>query len=143
MHAPFRQFLRRSFLPSVLLSLRSLCQTNGIIAQVIHRIPASEEGISQDGERSDRSREVHAHESADARALNLENVIIRCAKQRVSSSASPRSGNGRLTSDGKAISREFKTHFGERISLVTLDRLLLDQPKRGTWKAPHDSRIVR
>lgn len=57
-------------------NLFGLGKTNGVVAKVIDAVPLAQERISQDGQRTNRLREVHAHETADAGALELKDVVV-------------------------------------------------------------------
>lgn len=60
--------------------------------------------VTKNGERAGGSGEIHAHEAADAGALNLENIIIR--------------------RDGEIVATEGEADVGERITLLTFHRVL-------------------
>lgn len=51
-------------------------ELDAVVAEVVDRVPFSEKGITKDSQRSSGSRDVHAHESRDARALYLKDVIV-------------------------------------------------------------------
>ena len=57
--------------------LLALGQANCIVAQIVHTIPLPQEGITKDCQGSNGLREIHAHEGADARALYLQDVVVR------------------------------------------------------------------
>lgn len=57
--------------------LLGLGQTNGVVAKVIDAVPFAQERVTKNGQRADGLGEVHSHEAADARALNLQDVVVR------------------------------------------------------------------
>ena len=56
--------------------LLGLGQTNGVVANIIDTVPAAQEGVTQDSQRTHRLGEIHAHEAADAGALDFQNVVV-------------------------------------------------------------------
>lgn len=67
--------LRISYLTICLLQLFSSGQTDGVLAEVIHRVVAAEESISKNDERSSGRRDVHALEGGNTVSRYLENVV--------------------------------------------------------------------
>lgn len=57
-------------------NLLGLGEAYSVVTQIINRVPSSQESITQDGEGSYRLRKVHSHDSADASALHLKNIVI-------------------------------------------------------------------
>jgi hypothetical protein len=53
------------------LYLLGFSKTNGITAKVIYAIPFPEEGISENGKRTNGLGKIYAHKSADAGTLHL------------------------------------------------------------------------
>lgn len=92
--------------------LFGLGQTDGIVTDIINTVPATQEGITQDGQRTNGLREVHAHEAADAGALDLQDIIIRTNSELV-------------TSEGKG-------EIGQRIPLLTINAVLACEALGGT-----------
>lgn len=84
--------------------LFGLSQTHSVVAQVIHAVPLAEESVSQNREGSDGFREVHTHERADARALNLEDVVV--------------------GGDGEVVAGQGQGQVRQRVALVAFDGVL-------------------
>lgn len=84
--------------------LLGLGETDGTVAQVVDAVPLAEESITKDGKRTDRLREVHAHESANARSLDLQDVVE--------------------SADGEVVSAQGDGEVGERVTLGTVDSVL-------------------
>src|SRR3954469_1770856 len=57
--------------------LLGLCEADAATSKVVNRVPFPEECVSENRERANGFREVHAHKGRDARSLDLEDVIIR------------------------------------------------------------------
>jgi hypothetical protein len=85
-------------------TLLCLGKANGAVADVVDRVPPPEEGVTENGERTNGLREVHSHECRDARALNLEDVVV--------------------STDGEVVASERKGKVGQTIHLVALNRVL-------------------
>lgn len=84
--------------------LLGLGETDGTVAQVVDAVPLAEESITKDSKRTDRLREVHAHESAYARSLDFQNVVE--------------------SADGEVVSAQGDGEVGERVTLGTVDSIL-------------------
>jgi hypothetical protein len=93
-------------------TLLRLGQTNGVVANIVHRVPLPEESISENGKGSYGLGEVHTHESRDARSLDLKNVVE--------------------STDGKVMSSESKGEVGQTVTLVTLNSVLSVESLLGT-----------
>jgi hypothetical protein len=85
-------------------TLLCLGKPNGVVASVVDRVPPPEEGVTENGERTNRLREVHSHECRDARTLNLEDVVV--------------------SADGEVVASERKGEVGQTINFIALDRVL-------------------
>jgi hypothetical protein len=57
-------------------NLFRLSQTDGVVTDIIDTVPATQEGVTQNSKGTHRLGEVHAHEAADAGALDLQDVVI-------------------------------------------------------------------
>lgn len=55
--------------------LLGLGKADGVVANVVDTVPAAQERVTQDSQGTDGLREVHAHEAADAGALDLQDVV--------------------------------------------------------------------
>jgi hypothetical protein len=84
--------------------LLGLGQTDGGVAEVIYRVPLPQESIAENGKRAYGLREVHTHEGGDARALNLQNVVV--------------------GTDGEVVAGKRKGEVGQTVALVALNRVL-------------------
>lgn len=84
--------------------LCGLGKTNGALAQVVDGIPPAQEGITQDSQRANRSREVHAHEGGDTASLNLEDVV--------------------KGADGKVVAAELEADVGQAVTDGAVDGVL-------------------
>lgn len=85
-------------------SLLGLGEADGTVAQVVDAVPLAKESISKDSERTDRLREVHAHEGADARSLDFQNVVE--------------------SGDGEVVSTQGDGEVGKRVTLGAFDSVL-------------------
>jgi hypothetical protein len=56
--------------------LLGFSKTNGIIAKVINAIPSPEEGVSENSKGTNGLGKIHAHKSADAITLHVQNIVI-------------------------------------------------------------------
>lgn len=86
------------------ITLLGLGETDGTVAQVVDAVPLAKEGISKNSKRTNRLREVHAHEGADARSLDFQNVV--------------------KGGDGEVVSAQGDGEIGERVSLGAVDSVL-------------------
>lgn len=86
------------------LSLLGLGKTDGTVTQVVDAVPLAEESITKDSKRADWLREVHAHERADARSLDFQNVVE--------------------SADGEVVSAQSDSEIGERVTLGAVDSVL-------------------
>lgn len=84
--------------------LLGLGKTNLAVAKIVDAVPLAQESVTEDSERTNRLREVHAHEGANAGALNLQNVVKGC--------------------DGKVVAAQGNGQVGERVALSTVDCVL-------------------
>lgn len=84
--------------------LFGLGKADGVVAQVVDAVPPAQESITQNGQRTNRLREVHAHQSADARTLNLEDVVV--------------------GSDGEVVASQGEGEVGQVGALVALNGVL-------------------
>lgn len=92
--------------------LFGLGQTDGVVTDIIDTVPAAQEGITQNSQRTHRLGEVHAHEAADAGALDLQDVI--------------EGANSEL------VAAQGEGEVGQRVPLVTLDTVLTSEALGGT-----------
>ena len=73
----YRRFYSSSWILSLQLyilalsRLLGLSKANGVVAKIVNAIPSAQEGVAEDGQRTYGLWEVHSHEAADTRALNL------------------------------------------------------------------------
>lgn len=79
---------------------------------VVHAVPLAQERVTQDGQGTNGLGEVHAHEAADAGALDLEDVVI--------------GGNGEV------VTGQGEGEVGQAVTLVTLDGVLASEALLGT-----------
>lgn len=79
-------------------------QTNSALAQVVDRVIASQERVTKDGKWTNRLREVHSHEAADAGAGDLQSVVVR--------------------SDGEVVAAKSESDIRERVPLGTVKSVL-------------------
>jgi hypothetical protein len=93
-------------------SLLGPCETDSRVAHVVHRVPLPEESVTENSKRTGRLREVHSHESRDARSLDLKNVIVRV--------------------DGEVVASERESKVGQTVALAALDRVLTVEALLGT-----------
>lgn len=84
--------------------LLGLGETNGVIANVVDRVPPAQESVTENGERAGGLGEVHAHKGRDARALDLEDVV--------------KGGNGEV------VASQGKRQVGQTVTLVTVNGVL-------------------
>jgi len=84
--------------------LLGLGQANGVVAQVVHAVPSPQEGVTEDSKRAHGLGEVHAHEGTDARALHLQDVVVR--------------------PDGEVVAGQGEGEVGQRRALLAVDRVL-------------------
>lgn len=56
-------------------SLLGFGKADRVIAQIVNRVPSSQESITQDSKGPYRLREVYSHDGADATTLNLKNIV--------------------------------------------------------------------
>ena len=105
---------RRYLLPknSLVQYLFRLGQADGTVANVVHGVPLAQESVTQDGKRAHGLREVHAHEGADAGALDLKGVVV--------------------GADGEVVAAQGEGQVRQRVTLVTLDRVLSSEALGGT-----------
>lgn len=89
-----------------------LGQTDCVVAQVVHAVVPTKERITQDGQGANGLGEVHAHEAADARALDLQNVVV--------------------GTDSEVVATEGKGEVGKRVTLLTFDGVLSSEGLLGT-----------
>jgi hypothetical protein len=87
-------------------------KTNGVVTNIVDRVPLPEESISENGEGSYGLGEVHTHEGRDARSLDLKNVV--------------------KSTDGEVVSSEGEGEVGQTVTLVTLNSVLSVETLLGT-----------
>jgi hypothetical protein len=105
-------------------SLLRLSKTNGVVANIVDRVPLSEESISENGEGSHGLGEVHTHEGRDARSLDLKNVV--------------------KSTNGEVVSSEGEGEVGQTVTLVALNSVLSVESLLGTnlLVAANDQRYI-
>jgi hypothetical protein len=81
-----------------------LGETDAVATEVVDRVVSAEEGITKDGKRTSRGRNIEAHEGRDTRALDLKDVVV--------------------GGDGEVVTGQGKAEVGKRVTLVTLDGVL-------------------
>lgn len=64
-----------SFLDSFLIHLLRLGNANSVLLQVVNGVPFAKESITKNGEWASWLWNIHTHESRNAGALDLKNVI--------------------------------------------------------------------
>lgn len=84
--------------------LFGLGKTDGVVAQVVDAVPTAQESITQNGQGTNGLREVHAHQRADAGALDLKDVVV--------------------GSDGEVVASQGEGEVGQTSALVTVDSVL-------------------
>lgn len=84
--------------------LFGLAKLDNIVAQVVNAVPFAQEGVAQDGQRARRSREVHAHNGADAGALHLQSVVV--------------------GGDAEVVTSQVKGEVRQTVPLLAVDRVL-------------------
>lgn len=89
-----------------------LGQTNGVLAEVVNRVPATQEGISKDDERANRLGEVHALEGGNTAARDLQDVVVR--------------------GDAEVVASKGEGNVRELGALVALNRVLAVKALLGT-----------
>lgn len=111
---PHSSSLVSSHSPTTRLSTRlfGLGQSNGVVAQVVDAVPLAQECVTQDGQGPHGLGEVHAHEAADARARDLQDVVV--------------------GADGEVVAGEGEGHVRQRVTLLTLDGVLSGEGLLGT-----------
>jgi hypothetical protein len=92
--------------------LLGLREANGIVTNVVDRVPPPEERIAEDSKRTHGFGEVHTHERRDARALDFEDVV--CG------------------ADGEVVTGKGKRQVGQTVALVALDGVLAVEALLGT-----------
>lgn len=85
-------------------NLPGLSKADSVVTQIVDRVPSSQESITQNGEGPYGLREVHSHESTNARALNFKNIIER--------------------TDFELVTGEGESKVWKRITFVALNRVL-------------------
>lgn len=88
----------------VTFELFCLCESNGVVLQVIDRVPSAEESISKNDERTDWCWEIHTHESRDTRARDLKDIVV--------------------SGDLEIVSTELEGQAWEAVSLCAVDGVL-------------------
>lgn len=83
-----------------------------MVAQVVDTVPLAQESVTQNGQRTHRLGEIHAHEAANAGALDLQNVVV--------------------SGDGEVVAAESESHVRQRVTLLTLDSVLSSERLLGT-----------
>lgn len=108
--------------------LFGLAKLDNIVAQVVNTVPLAQEGVAQDGQRACRSREVHAHEGADAGALHLQDVIVGGDAEVVTSQVEgevrqtvPLRAVNRVLPGPALLSTNFTVPIGKSVSGTKLD----------------------
>lgn len=96
----------------VLGNLFRLSQTDGVVTDIIDTVPAAQEGITQDSKGTHRLGEVHAHEAADAGALDLQDVVV--------------------GANSELVTTQGEGEVGQRVTLVALDTVLTSEALSGT-----------
>src|SRR5271154_3982421 len=92
--------------------LLGLSKANSVVAKIVNAIPSTQEGVAEDGQGAYWLWEVHSHEAADARALNLKDVVIR--------------------TNGEVIAGKSEAHIGQGVALVTFNSVLSVEALFGT-----------
>ena len=92
--------------------LFGLGQTDGVVTDIIDTVPAAQEGISQNSKGTHRLREVHAHEAADAGALDLQDVVV--------------------GANSELVTAQGEGEVGQRVPLVAIDTVLASEALGGT-----------
>lgn len=87
-------------------------QTDGVVTDVVDTVPAAQEGITQNSKGTHRLWEVHAHEAADAGALDLQDVVV--------------------GANGELVTTQGEGEVRQRVTLVTLDTVLTSEALGGT-----------
>jgi hypothetical protein len=86
------------------VSLLCLCKTNSVVAEIVHRVPSTEESIAQNSQRTGWFGEVHTHEGGNARSLHLEDVVV--------------------WSNGEVVAAEVEGQVWHAVTLIALNRVL-------------------
>lgn len=84
--------------------LFGLGKSDAVGSEVINGVPSPEESITQDGERASGLWEVHTHEGRDARALNLEDIVV--------------------WADGEVVAGKGEGQVRKRVTLAAVDGVL-------------------
>lgn len=92
--------------------LFGLGQTDGVVTDIIDTVPAAQEGIAQNSKGTHRLGEVHAHEAADAGALDLQDVVV--------------------GANSELVAAQSEGEVGQRVPLVALDTVLTSKALGGT-----------
>lgn len=93
-------------------NLFRLSQTDGVVTDIVDTVPTAQEGITQDSKGTHGLGEVHAHEATNARALDLQDVV--------------------MGANSELVATQGEGEVGQRVTLVTLDTVLASEALSGT-----------